>query len=96
MILIKLEKAQYFFKATFLSTRSNIILLKLTNFSKFVIHNKYIRKPLLTTGGIEINDKIRAFKGDHPASQFEAGQQARGNYACLGCCINYNCLKKST
>ena len=32
-----------------------------------------IKKPLATTDGIEINDIVRAFKGDHPASQFEVG-----------------------
>ena len=53
-----------------------------------------IKKPLITTEGIEINDIVRAFKGDHPASQFEAGQQKGGNYACHGCCINSNCAKR--
>ena len=53
-----------------------------------------IKKPLITTNGIEINDIVRAFKGDHPASQFEAGQQKGGNYACHGCCINSNCAKR--
>ena len=49
-----------------------------------------IRKPLITTDDIEINDIVRAFKGDHSASQFEAGQQKGGNYACHDCCINSN------
>ena len=52
-----------------------------------------IKKPLITTDGIEINDVIWAFKGDHPASQFEARQQKGGNYACHGCCMNSNCAK---
>ena len=34
-----------------------------------------IKNPLIATDGIEINDIVRAFKGYHPASQFEAGQQ---------------------
>ena len=34
-----------------------------------------IKKPLIATDGIEINDIVRAFKGYHPAPQFEAGQQ---------------------
>ena len=42
-----------------------------------------IKKPLITTDGIEINDIVRAFKGDHPVSQFEAGQQKGVNYALL-------------
>ena len=50
-----------------------------------------IKKPLTTTDGKAF--KVRAFKGDHPASQFEAGQQKGGNYACHGCCINSNCAK---
>ena len=52
-----------------------------------------IKKPLITTDGIEINNIVRAFKGDHPASQFEVAQQKGGNYACLGCCISSNCAK---
>ena len=38
-------------------------------------------------------DTVRAFKGDHPASQFEAGQQKGENYAFHGCCINPHCKK---
>ena len=52
-----------------------------------------LKKSLITANGIEINDVVRAFKGNHPASQFEAGQQNGGNYACHGCCINSNCAK---
>ena len=52
-----------------------------------------VKKSLITIDGIEINDIVRAFKGDHPTSQFEAGQQNGGNYACHGCCINSNCAK---
>ena len=42
-----------------------------------------IKKPLITTDGIEINDIVRAFKGDHPALHFEPGQQKGVNYALL-------------
>ena len=52
-----------------------------------------IKKPIQTPDGILIYDTVRAFKGDHPASQFEAGQQKGGNYACHGCCINSHCIK---
>ena len=52
-----------------------------------------IKKAIQTTDGIRIYDTVRAFKGDHPASQFEAGQQKGGNYACHGCCINSHCIK---
>ena len=36
---------------------------------------------------------VRDFKGDHPASQFEAGKQKGGNYAYHGCCINSHYIK---
>ena len=52
-----------------------------------------IKKSFITTDGIEINDIVRAFKGDHPESQFKAGQQKGGNYACHSCCLNSNCAK---
>ena len=52
-----------------------------------------IKKPIQTPDGIPIYDTVRAFKGDHPASQFEVGQQKGGNYACHGCCINSHCIK---
>ena len=52
-----------------------------------------IKKPIQIPDGIPIFDTIRAFKGDHPASQFEAGQQKGRNYACHGCCINSHCIK---
>ena len=52
-----------------------------------------IKKPIQIPDGIQIYDTVRAFKGDHPASQFEAGQQKGGNYACHGCCINSHCIK---
>ena len=50
-------------------------------------------KDPVTVDGIEINDTMRNFKGDHPASQFEAGQRKGGNYACHGCGINSHCIK---
>ena len=37
--------------------------------------------------GIAIHDKMRLFKGDGPAAQFEAGHQKGGNYPCWGCSI---------
>ena len=40
---------------------------------------------------IYLHDILRAFKGDHPASQFEAGQQKSGNFVCHGCAIDSNC-----
>ena len=41
----------------------------------------------LTVNNMTIHDKIRFFKGDMPASQFEAGHQKGGNYFCTGCAI---------
>ena len=55
-----------------------------------------IKKPIQTPDGIPIYDTVRDFKGDHSASQFEAGQQKGGNYACYGCCINSHCIKSNT
>ena len=51
------------------------------------------KNPLRTTDGFEVNDIVRAFKDEHPVSQFEAGQQKAGKYACHGCCINSSCAK---
>ena len=38
--------------------------------------------------GVPIQDKMRLFKGDGPAAQFEAGQQKGGNFPCWGCSIH--------
>ena len=50
-----------------------------------------IQQSLTTNDGIKVHDVIRAFKGDHPASQFESGQQKGGTYPCHGCTIYINC-----
>ena len=50
-----------------------------------------IQQSLTTNDGIKVHDVIRAFKGDHPASQFESGQQKGGTYPCHGCTIDINC-----
>ena len=42
-------------------------------------------KQNIKTDDIEIIDKMRIFKGDKPAAQFEAGQQKRGNFCCFSC-----------
>lgn len=42
--------------------------------------------------GIPFNDVLRVFKGDKPASQFEAGQQKGGNYPCFCCSIHANLI----
>ena len=52
-----------------------------------------IKNPIQTPDGTQIYDTVRAFKGDHPASQFEGGQQKEWNYPCHGCCINSHCIK---
>ena len=44
-------------------------------------------KEKVTFKGISFSDKVRFFKGDMPASQFEAGHQKGGNYFCTGCSI---------
>ena len=52
-----------------------------------------IQQSLTTNDGIKVHDVIRAFKGDHPASQFESDQQKGGTYPCHGCTIDVNCAK---
>ena len=42
-------------------------------------------KQNIKTDDIEIIDKMRIFKGDKPAAQFEAGQQKGGNFYCFSC-----------
>ena len=46
-----------------------------------------IKKPIKKPDGIQIYDTVRTFKGDHPTSQFEAGQRNGGSYAYYDCCI---------
>ena len=38
--------------------------------------------------GVPIKDKMRLFKGDGPAAQFEGGQQKGGNFPCWACSIH--------
>ena len=52
-----------------------------------------IQQSLTTNDGIKVYDVIRAFKGDHPASQFESGQQKEETHPCHGCSIYINCAK---
>ena len=54
-----------------------------------------IQKGLTTNDGVKVPDVIRAFKGDHPASQFEFGQQKGATYPCHGCSIDINCAKSN-
>ena len=42
-------------------------------------------KQNIKTDNIEIIDKMRIFKGDKPAAQFEAGEQKGGNFYCFSC-----------
>ena len=55
-----------------------------------------IKNNIFTEDGIEITDIVRVFKGDHPASQFESGQNKGGNYACHGCPVNSHTAKNFT
>ena len=41
------------------------------------------KAPLKVNGDLNINDTLRVFKGDKPATQFEAKQQKGGNYYCF-------------
>ena len=49
-----------------------------------------LRENLETSDGIPIRDKMRVFKGDSTARQFEAGQQKGGNFFCCSCSIQGN------
>ena len=49
-----------------------------------------LRENLETSDGIPIRDKMRIFKGDSPARQFEAGQQKGGIFFCCSCSIQGN------
>ena len=53
-----------------------------------------LKESLTTKHGITIFDVAWALKGDHPATQYEAGQQKGSNYACHACNIDSNCHKK--
>ena len=52
-----------------------------------------IQQSLTTNDGIKVHDVIRAFKGDHPAFQFDSGQQKGGTYPCHGCTLDIKCAK---
>lgn len=41
----------------------------------------------LQWNGVQVFDKMKFFKGDGPAAQFEAGHQKGGDYFCWGCGI---------
>jgi len=42
-------------------------------------------QPIRTENGVEIQDSVRVFTGDHPAAQFERGTQQGGTYKCGSC-----------
>ena len=48
-------------------------------------------KTVIEVDGIYLHDILHAFKGDHPASQFEAGQQKGSNFVCHSCSSDSNC-----
>ena len=45
---------------------------------------------VLSSTGIRITDRLRFFKGDKPAAQFEAGITCGGNYPCVACVCHRN------
>ena len=47
-----------------------------------------LKEELSTSSGLILTDKLRFFKGDSPARQFEAGQKKGGNNFCCSCPIN--------
>ena len=42
---------------------------------------------ITSSNGINVNDKLKFFIGDHPAQQFERGTQLGGNFKCGGCSV---------
>ncbi|XP_047134481.1 uncharacterized protein LOC101239424 [Hydra vulgaris] len=46
-----------------------------------------LKYPIIVNNNIEIFVVLRIFKGDHPASQFESGQNKGGNFPCHGCSL---------
>ena len=53
-----------------------------------------LKYPKLVNNDIEIYNVLRVFKGDHPASQFESGQNKGRNFPCHGCSIFASNAKK--
>ena len=47
-----------------------------------------LSQPLLSSNGVEINDVLRFFVGDHKAIAFEQGAQCGGNFPCGTCGIH--------
>ena len=47
-----------------------------------------LKEELSTSNGLILTDKLRSFKGDSPARQFETGQKKGGNNLCCSCPIN--------
>ena len=54
-----------------------------------------LKDSLTTKVGIIIFDVTWAFKGDHPATQYEAGQQKGGNYACHAVTLIQTAIKNT-
>ena len=44
-----------------------------------------LKNPTKSSLGIDVNDKLQFFIGDHPAQAFERGSQMGGNYKCGNC-----------
>ena len=53
-----------------------------------------LNKNMKTSNNIETIDKLRIFKEDKPASQFEAGQQKEGNFYCFLCATHAENVQK--
>ena len=44
-----------------------------------------LQRPVKSSSGIDVNDRLLFFIGDHPAQAFERGSQLGGNYKCGSC-----------
>ena len=60
-------------------------------YSQYRLEDILDLKTPIEVDGIYLHDILRAFKGDHPASQFKAGQQKSSNFVCYGCVVDSNC-----
>ena len=47
-----------------------------------------LSQPLISGNGVEINDVLRFFVGDHKAIAFEQGAQCGGNFPCGTCGVH--------
>ena len=88
-ILVMVARMHY--DAVFMTNEEDFQLTGISTEIQPEIEKPYfisLKESLTTKDGITIFDVARALKGDHPATQYEAGQQKGSNYACHACNID--------